>query len=164
MALLRALHGRMEDEVFRHGGCLEKFIGDALPATFGVPDVGRRDATDALACARAMLAALEAWNRERAAVGRPPLRMGLGLHYGQVVLGDIGSARSMAFAAVGDTTNVASRLQALTRELGASLVTSRALVSAIEREGADVTLLAGLTARGAHTLRGRDAPIEVWAE
>jgi adenylate cyclase len=164
MALLRAFHGRMEDEVFRHGGCLEKFIGDALLATFGVPDVGQRDATDTLACARGMLAALDAWNRERAAAGQAPLRMGLGLHYGQVVLGDIGSARSMAFATVGDTTNVASRLQALTRDLGATLVASSALVNAVEREAAEVTLLKGLTCRGPHVLRGRDAPIEVWAE
>jgi adenylate cyclase len=164
MALLRAFHGRMEDEVFRHGGCLEKFIGDALLATFGVPDVGRRDATDTLACARGMLAALAAWNAERGAAGQPPLRMGLGLHYGPVVLGDIGSARSMAFATVGDTTNVASRLQALTRDLRASLVASQALVSAIERESADVALLEGLTSRGPHALRGRDASIDVWAE
>ena len=118
MALLRDFHGRMEEEVFRHGGCLEKFIGDALLATFGVPDPGPRDATDTLACARGMLAALEAWNRERVAAGLPALRMGLGLHYGPVVAGDIGSRRSMAFATVGDTTNVTSRLQALTRELG----------------------------------------------
>lgn len=164
MALLRDLHGRMEEEVFRHHGCLEKFIGDALLATFGVPDVGPRDATDALACARGMLAALHAWNLERATAGQPPLRMGVGLHYGPVVLGDIGSARSMAFATVGDTTNVASRLQALTRDLGASLVVSRALVQAVEREKADVTLLEGLTARGAHALRGRDAPLDLWAE
>jgi adenylate cyclase len=163
MALLRAFHGRMEQEVFRHGGCLEKFIGDALLATFGVPDVGRRDASDTLACARAMLAALEVWNAERDAAGQPPLRMGLGLHYGPVVLGDIGSERSMAFATVGDTTNVASRLQALTRDLGARVVASQALVSAIERESADVALLAGLTSRGALALRGRDASIDVWA-
>jgi adenylate cyclase len=70
----------------------------------------------------------------------------------------------MAFATVGDTTNVASRLQALTRDLGVSLVASGALVAAVEREGADVDLLAGLTARGAHTLRGRDTPIEIWAQ
>lgn len=164
MALLRDLHGRMEEEVFRHHGCLEKFIGDALLATFGVPDVGPRDATDTLACGRGMLAALDAWNRERAAAGQPPLGMGVGLHYGPVVLGDIGSARSMAFATVGDTTNVASRLQSLTRDLGTSLVVSHALVQAVEREQADLTLLEGLTARGPHTLRGRDTPLELWAE
>ena len=162
MALLRDFHGRMEEEVFRYGGCLEKFIGDALLATFGVPDTGSRDATDALACARGMLAALESWNHARAAAGQPALRMGVGLHYGPVVVGDIGSARSMAFATVGDTTNVASRLQALTRDLHTNLVVSRALVQAIERENADVALLQGLTARGAHTLRGRDTPLELW--
>jgi adenylate cyclase len=126
--------------------------------------VGPRDATDALACARGMLAALAAWNAERARAGRPPLRMGVGLHHGPVVAGDIGSRRSMAFATVGDTTNVASRLQALTRDLGVGLVASGALVAAVEREGAEVGLLAGLTPRGAHTLRGRDTQIEVWAE
>ena len=164
MALLRDFHGRMEEEVFRHGGCLEKFIGDALLATFGVPDTGRRDATDALACGRGMLAALTAWNVEREAAGLRPLKMGLGLHYGPVVAGDIGSRRSMAFATVGDTTNVTSRLQALTRELRVSIVASAALVAAVEREAADLALLQGLTTRGASVLRGRDTPIELWAE
>jgi adenylate cyclase len=164
MALLRDFHGRMEEEVFRHGGCLEKFIGDALLATFGVPDPGPRDATDTLACARGMRAALDIWNRERAAAGLPALRMGLGLHHGPVVAGDIGSRRNMAFATVGDTTNVTSRLQALTRDLGTGLVVSGALVAAAEREGADPAVLAGLSARGPHVLRGRDTPIEVWTE
>jgi adenylate cyclase len=163
MALLRGFHARMEDEVFRHGGCLEKFIGDALLATFGVPDVGRRDATDALACARGMLQALEAWNRDRTAAGAPALRMGVGLHYGPAVCGDIGSARSMAFATVGDTINVASRLQALTRELAVGIVLSADLVAAVEREDVEPGLLKGLTARGAQALRGRDRPIDVWA-
>src|SRR5215475_8035936 len=95
MGMLRGFHGRMEDEVFRHGGCLEKFIGDALLATFGVPTPGPHDATDTLACAHGMIAALTAWNAERAQAGEPLLRMGVGVHYGQAVLGDIGSARSM---------------------------------------------------------------------
>jgi adenylate cyclase len=164
MGLLRDFHGRMEEEVFRHNGCLEKFIGDALLATFGVPDTGRRDATDALACARGMLAALTAWNLEREAAGLRPLQIGLGLHYGPVVAGDIGSRRSMAFATVGDTTNVTSRLQSLTRELRVHIVASGALVAAVEREAADPALLLGLTTRGPTVLRGRDTPIELWAE
>ena len=162
MAMLRAFHGRMEEEVFRHGGCLEKFIGDALLATFGVPDVGTRDATDTLACARGMLSALDEWNRERAKDGLAPMRMGLGLHYGPVVAGDIGSQRSMAFATVGDTTNVTSRLQSLTRDLGATIVVSGALVEAVKRENADMAVLHGLAPRGPHALRGRDAAIELW--
>ena len=163
MALLRGFHGRMEDVVFRHGGCLEKFIGDALLATFGVPDPGPRDASDTLACARGMSAALAEWNAERASEGQPPLRMGLGLHYGPAVLGDIGSARSMAFATVGDTINVASRLQSLTRELDVTLVASGEFLAALERERAEPALTTGLAPRGAHVLRGRDHAIEVWA-
>jgi adenylate cyclase len=81
-----------------------------------------------------------------------------------VVAGDIGSRRSMAFATVGDTTNVTSRLQALTRELGASIVASEALVAAVRREGAEPGLLAGLSARGPQALRGRDTPIDLWTE
>jgi adenylate cyclase len=111
-----------------------------------------------------MLAALEAWNRERVTAGLPPLRMGLGLHYGPVVAGDIGSRRSMAFATVGDTTNVASRLQALTRELGVTLVASAALVAAVQREAADTAHLQGLASRGPHVLRGRDTALELWAQ
>jgi class 3 adenylate cyclase len=68
----------------------------------------------------------------------------------------------MAFATVGDTTNVTSRLQALTRDLGATIVASGPLVAAVERENADLGLLQGLTPRGPLTLRGRDTPIEVW--
>ena len=165
MALLRDFHGRMEEEVFRHGGCLEKFIGDALLATFGVPDhrPPRRDRRlwpAPAVCRRP--------SRPGTASGRRPasvrLRMGLGLHHGPVVAGDIGSRRSMAFATVGDTTNVTSRLQALTRELGVTIVASGALVAAVEREAADLPLLRGLTSRGATALRGRDTPIELWAE
>src|SRR5262245_36840450 len=163
MAMLRAFHGRMEEEVFRHGGCLEKFIGDALLATFGVPDVGPRDATDALACARGMLTALAAWNRERAGQGQVQLRIGIGIHYGPVVMGVIGSQRSMAFATVGDTVNVASRLQSLTRDLDATIVASTEFIQAVEREAAERPLLGGLTGRGPQLLRGRDTPIEIWA-
>jgi class 3 adenylate cyclase len=70
----------------------------------------------------------------------------------------------MAFATVGDTTNFTSRLQSLTREMGASIVASGALVAAVEREAAEPGLLAGLTARGPQTLRGRDTPIDLWVE
>ena len=91
MALLRDFHGRMEEVVFRHNGCLEKFIGDALLATFGVPEPGPRDATDTLACARGMLASLHAWepraSGDRAAPAahgaRPALRPGRGRRHRQ---------------------------------------------------------------------------------
>jgi adenylate cyclase len=163
MLLLREYHGRMERQVFRHDGTLEKFIGDALLATFGVPDPGPHDASDALACARAMLDELERWNEERSSRGEQPIRIGIGLHYGPAVLGDIGSDRNMAFAVIGDTVNTASRLQALTRHLGGRAVVSESLLAALEREQGDsVTARMPLIDAGEQRLRGREEPVRVW--
>jgi adenylate cyclase len=88
--------------------------------------------------------------------------MGIGLHYGPVVLGDIGSERSMAFATIGDTINVSSRLQSLTRDFGARIVASGALVARVTSEGSDPSMLDGMTLKGPQTLRGHHATIEVW--
>ncbi len=131
VAMLRDFHGRMADCVFAHGGTLDKFIGDSVMATFGTPHPGPHDAANALACARAMLAALDGWNGERASRGEPPLHVGIGLHFGPVVLGDIGDERRVEFAVLGDTVNTASRLEALTRSLDTSLAASQALVDRV---------------------------------
>jgi adenylate cyclase len=128
IALLRAFHRRMADAVFAHDGTVEKYIGDALMATFGTPQTSASDARDAIACSETMLASLAAWNRERLAAGLPAIRMGIGIHHGEVVLGDIGDARCMEFAVLGDTVNVASHLESLCRQLGAKVVVSSALM------------------------------------
>jgi len=162
MGLLREFHRRMEPLVFAHEGSLEKYIGDALLAAFGVPDAGPGDAVQALACARAMLLEVADWNAARAAAGEPPLRVGFGLHYGPVVIGDVGSARSIAFAVIGDTVNTASRLQGLTRIIDTDLVVSGPLVAAARAEGAPPALLNGLVPAGRRRLRGRRATVEAW--
>jgi adenylate cyclase len=162
MELLRAFHARMEAVVFAHGGCLERLAGDSLMASFGVPDPGPRDAADALGCARAMLVALDAWNAARAKAGYPAIAIGIGLHHGPAVLGDIGTERSMAFTVIGDTVNLASRLQAMTRDLGAVLCASDTLVVRARTDGAAPELLDGLVDRGAQLVRGREQPVHVF--
>jgi class 3 adenylate cyclase len=164
MLLLREFHGRMEEEVFAHDGVMEKFIGDALLATFGVPDPGERDAVDALRCARGMHDTLARWNAERVEVGEKPVRIGIGLNYGPAVLGDIGSERNMAFAVIGDTTNTASRLEGLTRKLDCGIVVSGAFVEAVRRQAGDeaASLLDGFREGGEHELRGRSEKVPVW--
>ena len=162
MELLRAFHGRMEAVVFAHGGCLERLAGDSLMASFGVPDPGPRDAADALGCARAMLVALAAWNAARAKAGYPPIAIGIGLHHGPAVLGDIGTERSMAFTVIGDTVNLASRLQAMTRDLDAVLCASDTLVVRARTDGAAPELLTDLVDRGAQLVRGREQPVHVF--
>ena len=168
LELLRGFHGRMEAQVFAHGGMLEKYIGDAMMAVFGAPRSSGKDASDALACARAMTEALADWNRERRAAGQAPLRIGIGLHYGPAVTGSIGDERNMAFAVIGGTVNLASRLEALTRKLDAEIVISRAMALAVAREsgGGDAParqqpLLAGFAEAGDQAVKGFDHPVPV---
>jgi adenylate cyclase len=162
MQLLRGFHARMEAVVFSHGGTLDKFIGDALLVTFGVPDLAPDDAVRALHCARAMLAEVARWNQERSSHGQDRIEVGIGLHHGPVVMGDIGSERSMAFTVVGDTVNTASRLQGLTRELGCGIATSDAFMAIVQAIAPDPALIEPFRRAGPHALRGRNALVEVW--
>jgi adenylate cyclase len=162
MHLLRGFHARMDSIVFAHGGTLEKFIGDALLVTFGVPDPASDDAIRALACARAMLAEVERWNDERSRRGQAAIEIGVGLHHGPVVMGDIGSERSMAFTVVGDTVNTASRLQGVTRDLGCGVVASEALMAKARDTAGDISVVDAFRSVGPRILRGRSAPVEIW--
>ena len=160
---LREFHGLMEQQVFNHEGTLDKYLGDGLMATFGTPVAGESDATNALGCVRAMNAAVENWNAVRQQQNLPEIRASFGLHYGAVVLGDIGANR-LEFAVIGNTVNVASRLEALTRQHDAVLVVSDALVERARAEnhiGKDV--LQGLQPLADQGIRGIPEPLPVWA-
>lgn len=162
IATLRDFHGCMEEEVFRHGGTLDKYLGDGLMATFGTPFAGDRDATNALEAVFAMLGALDGFNTQRLEAGLPALRASFGLHYGPVVLGNIGRNR-LEFAVIGNTVNVASRLEALTRSLNADLVVSGDLVERAREEAPKLgPLLDGLHEVPPQVVRGIDEPVPVW--
>ena len=166
IGLLREFHEHMQGAVFAHGGTVDKYVGDAVMATFGTPQPGPSDATHALRCAAAMRAAVAAWSAERTARGAPTLRIGIGAHYGPVVLGDIGGASRLEFAVIGDTVNVASRLERLTRTLDAAIVVSDALIAAARGEGAGdlAALLVGFAAAPEQVLRGRSGAVAVWVQ
>lgn len=159
MDLLRVCHGHVATAIFRHDGTLDKFIGDGVMATFGMPEPGADDAARALACALDILETLDGWNDVRRRSDRPPIEVGIGLHLGPATLGDIGTARRLELAVIGDAVNVASRLERLTRERGCSLAISEALRSAAERQGASLPALASI---GPQFLRGRAEPLDVW--
>jgi adenylate cyclase len=164
VAMLREYHERMTAPVFACGGTIEKYIGDAIFAVFGLPEPGATDAANALTCANMMLAALDAWNEERKARGEPTLAIGIGLNYGPAVLGDVGSEHSFSFTVIGDTVNTANRLQALTRSLETPLVVGDAVVSAIKLEtSASAAVLAErLRDHGEQILRGRAGMVRIW--
>ncbi len=164
IAVLRDFHARLERDIFDHGGTLDKFLGDGVMATFGTPNTGPQDAAHALDCARAILETIGQWNAERAARGEAAVKVSIGIHYGEAVLGDIGSARRLEFAVLGDVVNVANRLEALTRTLGCRLVVSDAVVQAAKRQAGEAaeTLITGLRQGTPQSLRGRVEPVGIW--
>ena len=160
---LRQFHGHMEHAVFAHNGTLDKYLGDGLMATFGTPHTTPNDAANALACANAMIAAIGEWSAERKRRGDDPIRVVVGVHYGPVVLGDIGGENRLEYAVVGDTVNVAARLEELTRQLGVDVAVSAAAVEAARASlGSTNEVVDNLRVLGPRTLRGRPGELDVW--
>ncbi|MES0824942.1 adenylate/guanylate cyclase domain-containing protein [Ruegeria sp. SCP11] len=159
--LLRGYHERLGKAVFDNNGTLDKYIGDGLMATFGTPDPSPDDPANALNCAFEMIDALKDWNEDRLLSGFEPIRVGIGLHWGIVVAGDMGNERRLEYGVIGDTVNIASRIEHLTRDLDAQLVVSDELVRAIQKNG-NVPNLDRLTLAGYQEIRGRASGVKVW--
>jgi adenylate cyclase len=161
--LLTEFHERVTRIVFDHRGTLEKYIGDAVMATFGTPSRGVDDAGRALQCAWQLADETHRWSLERVRRGCAPVHVGIGVHYGEAVLGSIGDAQRLDYVVVGDTVNAASRLERSTRELDVELVVSDAVVGRILEEGSLVELrLDQLKPGGEVHLTGRMQPITIW--
>jgi adenylate cyclase len=136
----------------RHGGIVNKFLGDGFLALFGAPIETRDAAQHAVAAAREMLAAMDEVNRESSW----PLRIGIGIHFGEVVVGNIGSPRRKEYTVIGDTVNFAARLEALNKEFNSQLLISSAVCEALGDMGRDAVSL------GQVAIKGYDRPMAVW--
>lgn len=156
--LLNSYFEAMTAVIERHGGTVDKFLGDGIMALFGTRPERDAGARAALASAGEMLAALEDLNAEFAGLVPTPLRMGLGIHTGPAVLGRVGGMRrggERELTALGDTVNTASRLEEMTKEFRCLLVTSEDTLKAagIECPGGDFRHV---------VVRGRSETIAVW--
>lgn len=160
--LLREFHARMADSVFQTDGTIDKYIGDGLMAAFGIPDPCEQDAYNALACARMMVSSIEDWNADRRKRDEMPVKIAVGIHYGPAMIGNIGDERRLEFATIGDTVNIASRLEAMARPLHATIVVSDALYEAASKNpDASVSALEGFSAGEMQSIRGLSGAIPI---
>jgi class 3 adenylate cyclase len=161
IAMLRKLMTLLSASVFSHEGTIDKFLGDGLLAVFGAPVPGPRDATNAARCALDMLASIDRWHEHDHRPGDDPIQVAVGIHYGDVVQGDIGSDKQLELTVLGDTVNIASRVEGRCRSLDAAVLVTDAVVDALRSEGSD-GLAARFADQGRHLLRGRAEPIHLY--
>jgi adenylate cyclase len=136
----------------RQGGIVNKFLGDGFLALFGAPLEASDAAHRAVAAAREMLEAMNHIN----AGSSWPLRIGIGIHFGEVVAGNIGSPRRKEYTVIGDTVNFASRLEALNKDFGSQLLISEVVRDALGDDGRDAVAL------GEVEVRGYEQPVAVF--
>ena len=155
VSLLNEYFTEMVDVIFQHGGILDKYMGDGIMALFGAPLVGPNDSDNAVATADAMMARLSELNLRRAAAGQEELAIGIGFSTGPTVVGNIGSVRRLDYTVIGDTVNLASRLEGATKQYGAKVVLSEMTVRDLKRP-------ATLRELDLMRVKGKDHPVAVY--
>jgi adenylate cyclase len=152
--MLNRYFSAMTEIIFAHGGTLDKFLGDGLLALFGAPTATPDDATNAAQAAVAMQRRLLGLGEELSAAGFPEFEIGIGLHTGEAIVGYIGSERRMEYTAIGDTVNLAARLESNAR--GGQILLSEATAQAVTTDR--------FVLRREHVLsvKNREQPVQVY--
>ena len=167
VSLLNDYLGSMNEIVDRHGGCILEYVGDAVFAVFGAPYYRIDHAEQAARCAICMHESLvrlnqewqrsgkaEAWQRN----GIESIRMRIGIHAGQVIAGNLGSRSRMKYSVIGDTVNVASRLEGLNRDYGTDIIISRDVWQSLPIELAEL-----FSDQGHVSVKGREQTVRIYA-
>ncbi len=156
VGFLSQYHERMVEVIFEFGGTIDKFIGDAIMVTFGTPDPRDDDAERSVRAALAMNAALADLNTDRKRKGLTEIRHGIGIHFGSVVAGNIGTEDRLEYTVIGDTVNVASRIQDACKAVGEALLISEAVRQQLP---SDIRV----RALPEQSVKGREAPVQIYA-
>ena len=152
--VLQRYFDRMVHAVHRFDGTVDKFIGDGMMVLFGAPRKSADPCGDAVECALAMMAELDQLNVEFGQEGLPQLVIGIGINYGTVTVGNIGSSERHNYSAIGDAVNVAARVEGLTKDLGRKIIITEEVVSRIEGRF-------NFDPLGTHNVKGH-SPVKVW--
>jgi class 3 adenylate cyclase len=157
VAMMNRYFSEMEKVIRKNGGVVLQFIGDEIEAVFGATKADEDHPDHAVAAARAMREALQRLNTERRRQGEPDIQHGIGIHSGPVLAGNVGSAERKTYTMLGDTVNLASRLQVLNKELKTDILISGETRSRLVRW--DVSL----RSMGSHRIKGKTETVNVYA-
>ncbi|MEO0532354.1 MAG: adenylate/guanylate cyclase domain-containing protein [Cyanobacteria bacterium P01_A01_bin.123] len=151
VAQLNVYLNAMVEAILRYRGTVDKFIGDAVMAEFGSPTSQGpyEDAINAIYAALAMRQALAELREQQKAAGKPLFFHGIGISFGEVIAGNIGSVQRLEYTVIGDTVNVASRIEGLTKQLGTDILITQALYDQVREDVEAIDM-------GAHRLHGRE--------
>ena len=155
VSMLNEYFAVMVEILFENNGILDKYIGDAMMALFGAPFDGPHDADNAVIVANQMVSALDALNAERARDSKDPIDIGIGISTGEVVVGNIGSPKRMEYTVIGDSVNLASRLEGANKFYGTKILLSGATVN-------DMTVKMALREIDLMRVKGKDRPVTVF--
>ncbi|OHD11564.1 MAG: hypothetical protein A2086_09155 [Spirochaetes bacterium GWD1_27_9] len=153
---LSSYHELMVEAIFKYGGTLDKFIGDGIMATFGTPDTSEEDASNAVKAGLEMKRYLKEFNTKRIKDGLEPIRQGIGIHYGEVIAGNIGSKNRIEYTVIGDSVNVASRIESSCKETKQDFLVSENIVK--KTYGQFIYEDVGLI-----SVKGKTQPIKLYA-
>lgn len=157
VAMLNSYFSAMEATIRENKGVVLQFIGDEIEAVFGAPEPDPHHPDHAVSAALAMMAALEELNTGRRKQGAVEIRHGIGIHTGTVLAGNVGSEQRRTYSLLGDTVNLASRLQVLNKRLGTTILISGATRERLRRADLPVTHM------GRHALRGKTESVDAYA-
>ena len=155
VSLLSNYHRRMVDCIFLNGGTLDKFIGDGIMATFGTPFPSKEDGCNAFKTGIAMRQALAEFNKERSQKGLPEIKQGIGIHFGEVIAGNIGTENRLEYTVIGDAVNIASRIENACKTTERDLLISESMAVLV---GSEVQL----EDVGSIPLKGKTVPIRLF--
>ncbi len=150
---------RVSEPIARHHGVIDKFIGDGVMTIFGVPEPCGDDARNSVLAGLALVSVIDEWRRARLAEGLPPVEIGIGIHYGDVIAGALGDEQRLEYTVVGDAVNTAARIERLAADLGTPLLVSADVLAAAPDLERDLQLAAPVS----HLLRGRSQPIRLYS-
>ncbi len=155
-SVMSAFRTRVRLAAEQHRGIVDKFIGDGAFLVFGVPEAGADDARRAIACAKTILTLIEEWNETRRLAEEDAIKVGIGVHEGDAFIGAVGDDTRLEFTVLGDTVNVANRLEQATKIHDIALIAS---ADTLKEAGEDLGPWRDL---GTTELRGRPRPVHIF--